>query len=44
LRVAGLRVEQHEAHEDLLAWCGGGFDPAHFDLEAVNRELAKLET
>lgn len=40
---AAIADPQHEAHEDLLAWCGGGFDSAHFDLDAVNRELAKLK-
>jgi hypothetical protein len=30
----------HEEHKDYLEWCGGGFDPAEFDLTAANRQLA----
>jgi hypothetical protein len=33
----------HEDHEELLEWCGGGFDPDAFDLAAVNERLSKLK-
>jgi hypothetical protein len=33
---------KHEDHEDMLDWVGDGFDPAAFDLEGVNEELAYL--
>lgn len=39
---AALADPRHEAHEDFMAWRGGGFDPARFDLNVVNRALAKL--
>ena len=34
---------RHEAHKELLDWCGGSFDPAKFDLRVVNRALAKVK-
>ncbi len=33
----------HEEHDSYLTWAGGGFDPARFDLAAVNTALAKLK-
>jgi hypothetical protein len=33
---------EHPEHEQLLEWIGDEFDPEAFDLEAVNRELAKF--
>ena len=32
---------RHPEHEDMLEWIGEGFDSEHFDLEAVNQELAE---
>ena len=29
----------HPEHRELLAWAGGRFDPAAFNLDAVNRKL-----
>jgi hypothetical protein len=26
----------------MLEWIGGGFDPEAFDIEAVNKELARV--
>jgi len=26
----------------MLEWAGGGFDPAAFDIEAANKELAMV--
>lgn len=33
---------KHKEHKRYLRWCGGAFDPAGFDLQAVNRELARI--
>ena len=33
---------EHEEYEERMEWLGGPFDPEKFDLEAVNRNLAKL--
>jgi len=32
----------HEQHQDMLDWCGGGFDTEKFDLGSVNRKLKRL--
>ena len=32
----------HEDHAEDLEWIGGSFDPARFDLDAVNAELRQL--
>jgi len=32
---------KHPDHEDMLDWLGGEFDPEEFDLEEINRDLAK---
>ena len=32
----------HEEHERMLEWVGGGFEPDEFDIEAVNRRFAAL--
>lgn len=37
--LVAIRNPRHEEHTDLLAWAGGGFDPAAFDIEAVNKVL-----
>ncbi len=34
----------HRRHEETLEWVGGEFDPARFDLEAVNNELQSMRT
>jgi hypothetical protein len=41
LLVEALRDPDHEEHEHYVTWTGGGFAPDHFDLEAVNRRLAR---
>ena len=33
----------HEAHEDMLEWIGGEFDPEKFSTQVVNRELKNLQ-
>lgn len=40
--VEAIQNPQHKRHEELRGWVGSGFDPDAFDLEAVNKELAKL--
>lgn len=31
----------HEEHAHMTRWCGGHFDPAWFDLELINSDLAR---
>ncbi len=33
----------HEEHKPLMTWSGGNFDPKRFNLDAVNRALAKIK-
>jgi hypothetical protein len=33
---------EHEAHEDLMTWLGGAYDPAAFSVTRVNVALARL--
>jgi hypothetical protein len=40
--VEAVQNPDHERHEELLEWMGGDFDPEAFDIEAVNRRLAKV--
>jgi hypothetical protein len=30
---------QHPEHEEMIDWCGPGFDPSVFDAKAVNHAL-----
>lgn len=32
----------HERHEELHEWCGGGFDPAEFDVDVANAALRRV--
>jgi hypothetical protein len=41
--LAAIANPQHEEHEYYLAWCGGGFDAARFDREAVNQALGRIK-
>ena len=34
-----LADPDHEEHEDMREWIGGGFDPEAVDLDAINKEL-----
>jgi hypothetical protein len=36
-----LNDPEHSEHEEYLEWIGGGFDPTAFDIEEVNKLLAK---
>jgi Plasmid pRiA4b ORF-3-like protein len=42
--VEAIRNPDHRRHEERLEWVGGDFDPARFDLEAVNSELRSMWT
>lgn len=33
---------KHKEHRHYLQWCGGAFDPKGFDLQSVNRSLARV--
>ncbi|WP_256097679.1 plasmid pRiA4b ORF-3 family protein [Burkholderia cenocepacia] len=33
----------HEEHDHFLAWCGGSFDPAAFDLVLANQQLSEVK-
>jgi hypothetical protein len=35
---------RHKRHREYLTWCGGAFDPAGFDLQAVNKRLRRFKT
>jgi hypothetical protein len=37
-----LADPRHQDHAEILEWVGGGFDPAEFDIDAVNEELARV--
>ena len=32
---------KHPDHEEMLEWLGGEFDPEAFDLEQINKDLAR---
>lgn len=34
----------HPEHEDMLDWCGGGFDPVAFDLDHVNKQFQRIKS
>ncbi len=40
--LAAIRDPEHPEHDELLEWAGGGFDLEAFDLEAINRQLARM--
>ena len=41
--LEAIREPEHEEHEELLDWVGGGFDPDAFSVDEVNRRLAPLQ-
>lgn len=41
--LAALADPMHEEHENMRSWIGYPFDPAAFDLNAVNRALARIK-
>lgn len=34
---------EHEEHESMLEWVGGGFDPDGFDINVINEKLKRLK-
>lgn len=40
--VEAIRDKKHPEHHTYLDWIGGPFDPAHFDPDAINRQLDKV--
>jgi hypothetical protein len=34
---------QHEDHESMIEWCGGNFDPTHFDVTETNLRLQHIK-
>jgi hypothetical protein len=41
--LIALTDSKHEQHSEYRQWIGGRFDPANFDLTAVQRALAKIK-
>ena len=41
--LEAIRDPEHEEHEELLDWVGGGFDPDAFSADEVNHRLAPLQ-
>lgn len=39
-----LKNPKHDDYEDTIEWMGDDFDPEHFNLEAINAELATLRS
>jgi hypothetical protein len=37
-----LKDPKHPEYEEMSEWIGGDFDPEAFDVEAINRQLARL--
>jgi hypothetical protein len=37
-----LKNPEHPEHEEMSEWIGPGFDPDAFDVEAINKQLARL--
>jgi hypothetical protein len=40
--LEAIRDPRHPEHETMTEWIGGTFDPAAFDLQAINEQLAHL--
>jgi hypothetical protein len=41
--LAALADPAHEEHENFCSWIGGSFDSTHFDIDAVNENLADIK-
>jgi hypothetical protein len=41
--LEAINDPKHEDHAELLAWCGGRFDPTAFDLAGVNEILSQYK-
>ncbi|MHA7685928.1 IS1096 element passenger TnpR family protein [Cupriavidus sp. PET2-C1] len=40
--LAALQDQTHAQHDDFRSWVGGVFDPAGFDVNAVNARLRAI--
>jgi len=40
--LEAIGKSDHPEHDDMLAWCGGAFDPEAFSLDEVNQALKGL--
>lgn len=40
--IAALSDPEHEDHEEMTEYFGDQIDPEHFDIDQINKELAKL--
>lgn len=40
--LEALGDPSHDGHQEMLEWCGGGFDPSAFDRVETNQRLARL--
>ena len=40
--LKAFRNPKHPDHEDMLNWLEEGYDPEHFDADAVNERLMKI--
>jgi hypothetical protein len=40
--LQALKNPKHEMHDEYLEWLGDDFDPTAFDLEGVNKTLARM--
>ena len=40
--LVAISDPEHEEHDAMLEWLGGGFDPGAFDVAAVDRALKRL--
>jgi hypothetical protein len=41
--LAVISDPKHPEYENMVQWCGGTFDAAHFDLEDTNRRLMEIQ-
>jgi hypothetical protein len=41
--LEAIRDPAHEEHEQMIEWIGYAFDPAAFDINAVNQRLARIK-
>jgi Plasmid pRiA4b ORF-3-like protein len=42
--LTAIADPRHDEHEHFLSWAGGSFDPAKFDITAVNELLDEIKT
>ena len=42
--LEAISDSHHPEHEETLDWCGGEFDPGTFDIDRINKILARIKT